>query len=436
MILNPAPVSTLVKNYKDSQNAFLSKEVAISLSQESGISYTSLVKPGDLVKEGEIIAKAGTSPENTTYIHASLPGKVLDIAPCYSPDGGQDFAIKIKFGGSLSYLGKRIEENSEKNLSADQIIKSLIDNGVVNTFKISNVQNLGLQIRQNPAAKNLIIRMFDEDPYRITDSLVTKLHFEKILKASLLLAKAINANAVFFAFDAKIEEKEKYRNAIKELNLSNYYLLELNLKKYPCGTPREIISNFRRSNLKKSVNFDLSKKDLFIDSSSMLDVYEAVLKSTPLITKNVHFFGNCLHSSTLLNVKIGTPLKDIVAQLGGFAKKPALIVINGSICGTSVQSLDVPITKYVKSVEFVSNVKKTNSHVYSCVNCGNCRVACPVKLSPDILYMNTINFKFMPELFAASSIACIDCGLCNTVCPARLPLSQTIALLKNKYTKE
>ena len=42
----------------------------------------------------------------------------------------------------------------------------------------------------------------------------------------------------------------------------------------------------------------------------------------------------------------------------------------------------------------------------------------------------------MPENFAASSIACIECGLCNTVCPARLPLSQTISLLKDKFTKE
>ena len=119
--------------------------------------------------------------------------------------------------------------------------------------------------------------------------------------------------------------------------------------------------------------------------------------------------------------------------MGGFAKTPSLIIINGSICGTSVQSLDVPVTKYVKSVEFISKVRNTNSHVYSCINCGNCRFACPVKLSPDILYTNTINFKLLPENFAASSIACIQCGICNTVCPARLPLSQTISLLKNKY---
>ena len=70
---NPV-VSTIVKNYTNTQNAFLSKEVLISLSQEYGITYKSLVKAGDIVKEGEIIAKAGDSLDETTYIHSPLPG--------------------------------------------------------------------------------------------------------------------------------------------------------------------------------------------------------------------------------------------------------------------------------------------------------------------------------------------------------------------------
>ena len=105
------------------------------------------------------------------------------------------------------------------------------------------------------------------------------------------------------------------------------------------------------------------------------------------------------------------------------------------LCGTSVKSLDIPITKYVKSVEFLSKKKNSDEQIYSCINCGNCRFACPVKLSPDILYNHTVNFKLLKDTYAASSLACIECGLCNTVCPARLPLCQTIKVLKNKLTE-
>lgn len=428
---NPV-VSTIVKNYTNTQNAFLSKEVLISLSQEYGITYKSLVKAGDIVKEGEIIAKAGDSPDETTYIHSPLPGKVLDILPCYCPNGKQNFAIKIQFGGSLSFLGKKTKESQLEALPPAFILTSIIDNGVVNTFKIAKPLNLGLEIKKLKNCKNLVVRMYDEDPFRITDSLVTKFYIEEITKAAKALAKAIKADGIFFAIDQKFENKEYFENIKSE----NIHILEMNLKRYPCGTPREIISNFNRSLAKKYTDLTLTNKDLFLDASTTYEVYKAVICSIPSISKPVHFSGNCLRASCLLNVKIGSTLKDIVAQLGGFIKNPQLIIINGSICGSAVQSLDVPITKYVKSVEFISKINKKNSQIYSCINCGNCRFACPVHLSPDILYTNTINFKFMPENFAASSIACIECGLCNTVCPARLPLSQTISLLKDKFTKE
>ena len=134
----------------------------------------------------------------------------------------------------------------------------------------------------------------------------------------------------------------------------------------------------------------------------------------------------------MLSQSNGKKDKDIIEQLGGFVKEPAMIVINGHISGTSVTNLEVPVTKYVKSVEFLNNQKRTDDHVYSCINCGNCRVACPIHISPDILHNNSINYKLLPETFAASALGCIECGLCNTVCPARLPLSQTISLLKEK----
>lgn len=428
---NNSVLSSVIKNYKYSQNAFLSKEVVISLAQESNVAYKAIVKNGDKVKEGDVIARTSDSMENTSYIHSSMPGTVLDVLPTYSANGKQDFAVKIKFGGSFNYLGKKIEEQKIDSLTSSTIIQNLLDKGVVNTFFTSSSKNLGNQLKENKDYKNLIIRLFDEDPFRITDSLVAKFYKEELIKGAEVLAKAINATGIVFVLDQKFENKDYFY----KINKSNYRVLEMNVKRYPCGTPREIVSAFSRTGLKKNSNFEITKKDLFIDSSTAYEAYKAIICSTPSISRLVHFSGNCLFSSCLLDVKIGTPIKDIVAQLGGFSKQPAKIIINGKLAGNSVQSMETTISKYVKSVEFISNNKITDSQIYSCVNCGNCRFICPVKLSPDILYNNMVNFKFMPENYAASSIACIECGLCNTVCPARLPLSQTITHIKEKITK-
>ena len=168
----------------------------------------------------------------------------------------------------------------------------------------------------------------------------------------------------------------------------------------------------------------------------MYEVYKAVICSVPSISHLVHFSGNCLYSSCLLDVKIGTTLNDIVKQIGGFVKEPSVIVINGLIYGNSVESLNVPVTKSVKSVEFISKTKITDSQIYSCVNCGNCRYVCPSRISPDILYSYAVNFKEIPEVLKNTVQDCEECGSCNTVCPARLPLSKTISYLKDTVYEE
>lgn len=430
---NPV-VSSIIKNYNTSQKAFLPKIVNIPLSQESESCYKCIVKPGDIVKEGDVIAQTEIAKGWTSSLHSSVPGKVLSTQACFSPNGRQEFAVKIQFGGALSYLGKIHQEKGPADYSQVDIARTLIKNGVVNTFKTAIPENLGVQIDALNADKqehNLVVRLFDEDPYRITDSLVSKFYFQEIVKGARIVAKAINAKGIVFAIDHKADDKRWAANP----EYKDIFQLDMKIQRYPCGTPREIVSAFSRGPLSKICNFKLSKTDLFTDSSTMYEVYKAAVLSVPCVDRLVHFSGNCLNASCMLDVKLGTNLRDIVPQIGGFIKEPAHIIINGMLCGTSVKSLDIPITKYVKSVEFLSKKKNTDEQIYSCINCGNCRFACPVKLSPDILYNHTVNFKLLKDTYAASSLACIECGLCNTVCPARLPLCQTIKVLKNKITE-
>lgn len=430
---NPV-VSSIIKNYHASEKAFLPKVVTIPLSQENNSYYKCTVNPGDIVKEGDVIAQAELERGGEGYLHSSVPGRVVSTDPCFSPNGRQEYAVKINFGGALSYLGKIHEEKKPDNYSQNEITKLLIQNGVVNTFKTSIPENLGAQVEQinsDKERRNLVVRLFDEDPYRITDSLVAKFYFDEIVKGARLLAKSINAKGIVFAIDTKSDSKEWAKNP----DYKDIYQLEMKIQRYPCGTPREIVSAFVRGPLNKICNFTITKKDLFTDASTAYETYKAVALNVPCVDRLVHFSGNCLNASCMLDVKLGMSLREIVPQIGGFTKEPAHIIINGMLCGTSVKSLDIPITKYVKSVEFFSKKKNTDEQIYSCINCGNCRFSCPVHLSPDVLYNHTVNFKLLKETYTASSLACIECGLCNTVCPARLPLCQTIKVLKNKLTE-
>ena len=150
------------------------------------------------------------------------------------------------------------------------------------------------------------------------------------------------------------------------------------------------------------------------------------------MTKYVHISGNCVNCSCLLEVRLGTKISDIVKQLGNFIKEPSLIIVNGDICGTSVKSLDIPVTKSTKSICFKSHRIITDSHIYTCINCGYCRFVCPQKLRPDIIFNNYVNFEKLPKNIKDHVKDCIECHLCNSVCPSRLPLTQIISILIEK----
>jgi electron transport complex protein RnfC len=65
----------------------------------------------------------------------------------------------------------------------------------------------------------------------------------------------------------------------------------------------------------------------------------------------------------------------------------------------------------------------------ACTRCGDCVAACPVDLHPAaLLEAAQAGDREMAQAFAAS--ACIDCGLCSHVCPSRLPIMESIRLLK------
>ena len=423
---------TTVKKYSHTENAFLPKIVTVPLSQEKNCVCRCLVKPGDFINEGDIIARPSAVEGFKGVIHSPIPGKVLDIISTYCPNGNLENAVRIRLQGSFSYLGKQIAKKDWTEFSSSALISKISEYGIINTFLTYEPLSLGDQLKNQLKKKkrNLIIRLYDEDKMRISDSLYTKFFLDEILTGSKITAKALEADNVIFAVDDGLDKEmlEKIKA------VPDCHILPINASKYPSGFKRELRIYFNKM-FKKTSGITISESDLFVDSCTMFEVYKGIVNGVPSISKYIHISGPCLKNEAFLNIKLGFSIKDIVSQMGGFVKQPALIVINGLICGYTIGSLDIPVTKYVKSIEFLTEFKTTDYHTYSCVNCGNCRVICPVKISPDILYTHMTKRRNISENFINSSLLCTECGLCNTVCPSRLPLCQTISVL-NEQLKE
>lgn len=410
--------------FQDSVRAFLPRKVVIPFRQSSEAEYSCGFQPGDIVREGQIIA----SPKNFAdgaNIHSSVPGKILSIFNCTLPNGTLGNAAEISTDGAFSYLGKKLPSVDWNFLNTETLLEEFKVKGIVNTFR-KKTESLCAQITRGNLVKErfVIVRMFDEDPSRFTDSFIAKKFTSEVVQGALICCKAFSAKGIVFALPKKsdIEISTEFFGNVP------FLFVNADTEKYPCGFMQNLLRTIRNAS-KNSEFSKVNSKCLFLDPETALSVFEAVVKGIPVIERYVHVHGSCLKSVGMFKARIGASIKSLVEQCGGFKISPSKIVVNGMITGMVASTLDIPITKSIKSLEFVPATELCVQDEKNCIRCGKCRNVCPEGLSPDLLYKHLVENYHLPKELCATSLLCSHCSVCNSVCPSRLPLSQTIALL-------
>lgn len=421
--------------FSEAANAFLPSHSIVPLEDEGKGSSEILINEGDSVKEGQVIAKS-----KNNYVHAPISGIVEQISDGIFSSGKKGLCAKIALKGELVFTGKKLEETGWAGYEAETLAYRIKEGGIVNTF--DKKLPLYLQIKNISKKENLalFLRLFDEDPGILTEKFVSEKYAEKVVLGALILAKAIGAKIVVLA-KLKNSEIKVDENSFANENGIKIVPVEIDSKKYPCGTKHNLVAAAKKAlqsdSTGKEIAKTLGKNDFFIDSVTSLHIYEAIALGKPEINALLHVTGDCLMSAAIMNVKLGTTLRDLVKMCGGFKRNLSKIVINGMMKGISVENLDIPVTKSMKSVEFVpaNEIRKQYSEL--CVRCGECRKICPAELWPGNLYRvlhisGRENGLLDTDSIAESSLLCLECGLCNSVCPSRLPLQQSISILKEK----
>lgn len=409
--------------YKKIVNAFVPSKVYVSLEQNNADEVKCLVEKGDSVKEGEKIAEG---------VYAPIPGTVEDFELKVMPNGNVNKTVKISLSGQFSYLGKKLKELDFTSYTSEALIKKIENYGILNTFVTDKPELLGNQMQSVLSHKHrlLAVRLIDDDPSRLLDSVLSSIYQKEIVKGINIAVHAIKAEGVILICDEKFVKSEEFEK-ISVPVIEN----RVQQKLFPL-TLAEIVSQNVRKNSKEPLFKKLSKHDLFIDSSSLLELYRSVSFDMPVIDRYVLVDGDCLPSTGVLKFAIGTPFETIAEHCGGFIKSPASIIVNGLVTGFSAGSLNVPLTKYVKSIRFNSASKTVSQTQIDCIRCGNCRRICPVMLSPDVIVRHLMGGAACSADYITSSTYCIECGLCNSVCPSRIPILQLIRSHKSEISQK
>ncbi|WP_407399112.1 SLBB domain-containing protein [Treponema sp.] len=417
--------------FETSVRSFLPQNIVVPFCQADGKEYECTMEIGDKVHEGQTIAAPkGIISANGACIHSSVPGEIQTIVQCTLPDGKLSYAARIKTQGEFTFLGKKQNPVEWNLFSSATLLEEFKSKGIVNTF-LGKTVSLATEIRNCTLKKHrfVIVRMFDEDPSRYTDTLIASHFTEKVIEGAKIAAKAFEAEGIAFVLPKKADF-----TIAQELIDDNFYVTATaDNTKYPAGFIHSLMRQVRKtSKIPEYERFiNVNHKCLFLDPETCLSIYDAIVLGIPVIERFVHVTGTCLNSAGMFKVRLGTTIRDLVEQCGGFSTPPSKIVINGLIRGNGIAELDIPITKMVKSIEFLPSRELCVQKSTSCIRCGRCRAICPEHLVPDLLYKMASENFILPRDIAATARICGQCALCNSVCPSRLSLCQTIALLNS-----
>jgi electron transport complex protein RnfC len=402
------------------------QRVYIPLSQHIGKICAPQVLTGDLVTVGQRIAAV----EAHVYapIHSSISGKVASIQDWPHPLLGQCKAIVIDGdgGGREEPTVKRKQEEIE-TLSPEQIRNIVFQAGIVGMGGASFPTHIKLSPPK--PVDTLIVNGAECEPYLTGDYRLMVERTKEILKGIEIVEKCLAVKRVYIAIEDNKPEAIKSFEAICD----KAYLISVLKSQYPQGGEKQLVKNILKQEVPSGkLPFDVGV--VVHNAGTIYAIYEAVYFNKPLYERVVTVTGNCLSCPKNLQVRIGTPIKELIEFCGPLKDEPYKIIIGGPMMGIAQYTTDVPVIKSTTGIVLLNKKEAKIQEEEFCIRCGACVRACPAGLMPCLI--NLASEKEMwSEAKAYRAIDCIECGLCNYVCPANIRLIQGIRRAKLEVSK-
>ncbi len=404
------------------------KQVIVPLSQHIGAPAQAIVKKGDEVKVGTLIAKSGGFV--SANIHSPVSGKINKIDSAIDASGYKRTAIFIDVEGDEweEFIDKSDTLIKECKLSAKEIIDKIAAAGVVGLGGATFPTQVKLTPPPGNKAEILIINAVECEPYLTSDHILMMEKGEEILVGVKLLMKAIDVKK------AVIGIENNKPDAIKHLkNLASSYngieIMPLKVQ-YPQGGEKQLIDAVIRKQVKSGA-LPISAGAVVQNVGTAFAVYEAVQKNKPLVERVVTVTGKKLTNPSNFLTRIGTPIGLLIDEAGGLPENTGKVIGGGPMMGKALISTEVPVTKGSSGILVLSKEESVRKPVQNCIRCAKCVNVCPMGLNPTLL-MNATEFSMWDLAEANYIVDCIECGSCSYTCPSNRPLLDHIRLGKGK----
>lgn len=404
------------------------KQVIIPLSQHIGAPAQAVVKKGDLVKVGTLLAKAGGFV--SANIHSSVSGKVNKIDNALDASGYKRPAVFIDVEGDEweESIDRSETLVKECTLSSKEIIDKIAAAGIVGMGGATFPTQVKLLPPPGNKVDILIINAVECEPYLTADHSLMMEKGEEILVGVSILMKAANVNKAVIG----IENNKPDAIAHMTKLAASYQGIEvMPLKvKYPQGGEKQLIDAVTSRQVKSGA-LPISVGAIVQNVGTVFAVYQAVQKNKPLFERVVTVTGKAVANPSNFLVRIGTPIHVLIEAAGGIPENTGKIIGGGPMMGKALISPEVPVGKGSSGVLLLTKEESVRKPMHDCIRCAKCVNVCPMGLNPAFLMRSTVYKNW--EMAEADHIQdCIECGSCSFTCPANRPLLDQIRVGKSK----
>lgn len=425
------PAENKISENKTIEILPIPKVASIPFSQHLGVPAKVIVKKGDTVKVGQLIAKGEAFI--SANIHSSVSGKVKKIDDIIDTSGYKRPSVIIDVEGDEweETIDRSTDINKEITHTQKEIIQKINDMGIVGLGGATFPSHVKLMVPEGKRAEVLIINGVECEPYLTSDHRLMMEKGEEMLIGVKILMLALGVTKAMIGIENNKPDAIKHISDLAQ----NYKGIEVfGLKvKYPQGAEKQLI--------KALINREVPSGKLPIEVGAVVNnagtafaAYEAVQKNKPLFERVVTITGKSVKNSGNFLVRIGTPISELIEAAGGLPEDKGKIIGGGPMMGKALTSIEVPVVKGTSGILIMPEKESGRKEILNCIRCSKCVSVCPMGLEPYLIE-KVVMVEDYERAENERVMDCIECGSCQYTCPANRPLLDYLRLGKSEVGK-
>ena len=401
--------------------------VNIPLGQHIGAPATAVVKKGDNVVVGQLIAEAtGFMSAN---IHSPISGTVTAVDMQVNGQGLRQMMVTIKREGDEwdSNIDRSTTLVTECNLEPKAIIEKIKAAGIVGMGGATFPTHVKLSIPDGKKAEVLIINGVECEPYLTSDYRTMLERGEELVAGTRILMRAIGVTTAVIGVEANKPDAVKHLQGI--IGNATDVKVQMLKTQYPQGGEKQLIAAVTGREVPAPPALPIDVGAVVCNASTAVAVYEAVQKNKPLIERVVTVTGAAVPQPKNLLTRFGTPVEALIAKCGGLAEGDVKVINGGPMMGRALSNTAMPVMKGCSGITIMVGDAAKRGVESACIKCAKCVEACPMGLEPYLLSKQARK-KAWDAMEANDITSCIECGCCQFTCPANIPLLDYVRLGK------